>query len=474
MEMTIKKRLRLSNMLMLLIPIAVAIVMGTVSVAVFFAIMNGYGGFALNEENFYNGKDFVIATIDDNLSESDPKERLNLTFSAADPSHMRVIILENDNEFYEYGNANDADDDLLDHTEKSKNGFFLSDGTRQLYRKVLIKGTTEYDVCIFCDSAEVSFTYLKITTVIVSLVFIVIVIISVVLSNKFLHRFVFRKINEPLDKLLTAAREVSSGNLDHKIEFNESNEFKPVIDEFNRMTDKLKNSVKQIKEEEENRKMLVVGITHDIKSPLTSVTGYAEGLLDGVAKTKQKQKSYLEGIKRKCAEIDSLVSKMIVLTKSDCEFTENTEEININAAIENFITESGVDYSDRGVEITCSLNTVLNIKCTQDDFGRVLTNIADNAVKYKKDERGRLHITLDENADEIRLGFADNGQGVEENVLPHIFDPFFRADKARTSTASGNGLGLAIVKKIISAAGGDVSACNNDKGGLTVFAVFKR
>lgn len=472
MEMTIKKRLRLSNILMLIIPIAVAIIMGLISVIVFFAILNGNGGYAFDEENFYNGKNAVVALIDEGLSESNPKEHLETALSAADPSRMRVIIFENGNEFYEYGNTHDTDDVLLGRTEQGENGIFLSDGTRQLYRTTLVKGTNEYDVCIFCDNAEVSFTYLKITAVIVVLVFIIIVIISVVLSNRFLLRFVFRKINEPLDKLLTAAREVSSGNLDYKIEFNENNEFKPVIDEFNCMTDKLKHSVEQIKDEEENRKLLVVGITHDIKSPLTSVKGYAEGLLDGLATTKEKRKHYLEGIKRKCAEIDSLVSKMIILT--EYELAENTEEINVNAVIEKFIADGGDEYTERGIEITCSLNTVLNIKCSQSNFIRVLTNIADNAVKYKKDVSGQLNITLYETDGEIRLDFADNGQGVDEKILPHIFDPFFRADEARTSTASGNGLGLAIVKKIIGASGGEVSAHNNEQGGLTVSAVFKR
>ena len=260
----------------------------------------------------------------------------------------------------------------------------------------------------------------------------------------------------------------------HKIEFRENNEFKTIIDEFNSMTEKLKRSIEQVKDEEENRKMLVIGITHDIKSPLTSVKGYAEGLLDGVAATKEKQNRYLEGIKRKCLEIDALVSEMIVLTKSEYELAENTEEINVNSVIENFISEHNDEYAERGIKINCSLNSVLNIKCSQNDFIRVIANIADNVAKYKKGACGRLHITLDEKDSDIILNFADNGQGVDEKALPHIFDPFYRADEARTSTASGNGLGLAIVKKIIVAAGGNVSAYNNEQGGLTVSAVFKR
>ena len=459
---------------MLLIPVIVAFIMGIISVAVLFAVLNGKGGYAFDEENFYRGKDAIVAFIDEALSESAPEEHLNTALSAADPSRMRVIIFKNGNEFYEYGNAHASDNVLVERTQQGENGIFLSDGTRQLYRTTIAKETNDYDVRVFCDNAEVSFTYFKITAVIVASACIIIVIISVVLANKFLLRFVFGKINEPLDKLLVAAREVSSGNLDYKIEFRENNEFKTIIDEFNSMTEKLKRSIEQVKDEEENRKMLVIGITHDIKSPLTSVKGYAEGLLDGVAATKEKQNRYLEGIKRKCLEIDALVSEMIVLTKSEYELAENTEEINVNSVIENFISEHNDEYAERGIKINCSLNSVLNIKCSQNDFIRVLANIADNVAKYKKGACGRLHITLDEKDSDIILNFADNGQGVDEKALPHIFDPFYRADEARTSTASGNGLGLAIVKKIIVAAGGNVSAYKNEQGGLTVSAVFKR
>ena len=106
------------------------------------------------------------------------------------------------------------------------------------------------------------------------------------------------------------------------------------------------------------------------------------------------------------------------------------------------------------------------------DFARLLVNIADNSLKYKKGEKGWLRIELRRSEDKTVISFADSGQGVSDDDLPYLFDAFYRADRARTSTESGNGLGLAIVKKIITAAGGEVSAFNNEQGGLTVRAVF--
>lgn len=163
-----------------------------------------------------------------------------------------------------------------------------------------------------------------------------------------LSRSVFRKIERPLDKLLAGAREVASGNLDYRIEYNENGEFKPAIDEFNTMTEKLKNSVEMLKDEEASRQMLIVGITHDIKSPLTSVIGYVEGLCDGVADTQEKQLRYLKVMRKKCDEINALVTKMIVLTKSEYELSSGHERVLLDTEIKNFIAVNVAENLFRG------------------------------------------------------------------------------------------------------------------------------
>lgn len=185
-----------------------------------------------------------------------------------------------------------------------------------------------------------------------------------------------------------------------------------------------------------------------------------------------KQLRYLKVIRKKCDEINALVTKMIVLTKSEYELSGGNESIFPDEEIKNFIAANGEEYSNKGLRIAYSGEAVPPLKISSADFARLLVNIADNSLKYKKGAEGRLQIELYRSEEKTVLSFADNGQGVSDEDLPHLFEAFYRADRARSSTESGNGLGLAIVKKIVTAAGGDVFAYNNEQGGLNVRAVF--
>ena len=469
MKMNIKKRLAVSNLLMLLIPLAVVLVTGIVFLAVLFSLLNS-NGFRFGEERFYDHKDEIVNLIGECLSGDSPADGLNALIDAAGQSDMRIIIAENGEIVYETGNSHASDEELL--SVAGGDGIFVSNDVRQLYTATLTRNERELHIAVFCNYSALPEQTLETALTVMVLGLIVLVFISIILANRLLSRSVFRKIERPLDKLLAGAREVASGNLDYRIEYNENDEFKPAIDEFNTMTEKLKNSVEMLKDEEASRQMLIVGITHDIKSPLTSVIGYVEGLCDGVADTQEKQLRYLKVIRKKCDEINALVTKMIVLTKSEYELSGGNESVLPDTEIKNFIAANGDEYRNKGLQIAYSGEPVPLLKISSADFARLLVNIADNSLKYKKGAEGRLQIELRRSEEKTILSFADNGQGVSDEDLPHLFEAFYRADRARTSTESGNGLGLAIVKKIVTAAGGEVFAYNNEQGGLTVRVVF--
>lgn len=470
MKMNLKKRLAVSNLLMLLIPVAVALAAGLIVLAVLFSLLNS-NGFRFGEERFYDHKDEIVGLIGDCLDGDSPTDRLNDLIDSAGQSDMRIIITENGETVYEGGNSGASDGELLSMT--AGGGIFVSDDVRQLYTATLTRSGREFYIAVFCNYSAMPEKALE--TALAATVFgmIALVVVSIIIANRLLSRSVFRKIELPLDKLLAGAREVASGNLDYRIEYDENDEFKPAIDEFNTMTEKLKKSVEMLKDEETSRQMLIVGITHDIKSPLTSVIGYVEGLCDGVADTQEKQLRYLKVIRKKCGEINALVTKMIVLTKSEYELSGGNESVSPDTEIRNFIAANGDEYRNKGLQIVYSGGEpVPPLKISSADFARLLVNIADNSLKYKKGAEGRLQIELHRSEEKTILSFADNGQGVPDEDLPHLFEAFYRADRARTSTERGNGLGLAIVRKIVTAAGGEVSACNNEQGGLTVRAVF--
>ncbi len=471
MKMNIKKRLALSNLLMLFVPVGVTLLTGLLFLVVLFSVFNSKG-FLFREEHFYDNKDEIVSFIDESLKSASPQDRLSELVASSGSAKLRILIAVNRSLLYDMGTECAADEALLALTAGKEGGIFVSDADRQLYRKEWETNDSLYEISVFCNYTEWSEEVLIISLAVMMIGLVGIAVVSILIANRFLSRSVFRKIERPLDKLLAGAREVSSGNLDYTIKYEEDDEFKPAIDEFNTMTKKLRQSVEMLRDEENSRQMLIVGITHDIKSPLTSVIGYVEGLCDGVADTKEKQARYLQGIRRKCGEINALVTKMIVLTKSEYELANENGRIFPDEEIRNFLAANGEEYLSEGLRIVYSGGKTPALKISPEDFTRLLRNIADNSLRYKKSEEGSLTIRLSHVDGRTELSFADDGIGVPSEALPHLFEAFYRADKARTFTASGNGLGLAIVRKIVTAAGGEVNAYNNEQGGLTVFAVF--
>lgn len=131
------------------------------------------------------------------------------------------------------------------------------------------------------------------------------IFLSVLFTNRFLIKFVFRRIEEPLTTLATGVHELRDGNLDYRINYYHEDEFLPICEDFNEMAIRLKESVAKIQQQEKNRKELVAGISHDLRSPLTSIQAYVEGLLDGIATTPETQNAYLMTIKTKTLDLAS-------------------------------------------------------------------------------------------------------------------------------------------------------------------------
>lgn len=165
---------------------------------------------------------------------------------------------------------------------------------------------------------------------------------------------------------------------------------------------------------------------------------------------------------------------MILLTRTEYELSACDEMTNVAVGINTFLKEEAERYAENGLDISFTEKASLQIRCTRENFLRILENVADNSLKYKRGERGTLAIALSQSETETLLTFSDNGTGVPENDLPHIFEPFYRADKSRTKSSAHNGIGLAVVKRVVAAAGGEIYAYNNKTGGLSVFIAFKK
>ncbi|WP_343063088.1 HAMP domain-containing sensor histidine kinase [Solibaculum mannosilyticum] len=288
------------------------------------------------------------------------------------------------------------------------------------------------------------------------------------LTNRFLTKFVFRRIEEPLDILTAGVHEIRDGNLNFRIQYDRQDEFLPICEDFNEMAVRLKESVTKIQQQEQNRKELLAGISHDIRSPLTSIQAYVEGLMDGVARTPKVQRSYLATIKTKVEDLDRMVSQLFLFSKMELgDYPENSIRLRLDEKIEAAVLEAKEEYKEHGLQLITDL-TPVTVTADPIQLERVISNVMGNSLKYKEQEKGLLRISLIKNGATCTLTFDDDGPGVPEEALPHLFEAFYRSDPARQNPQKGSGLGLAIVKSIITHAGGSIQAKRSEFGGLKI------
>ncbi|MGI6701691.1 MAG: sensor histidine kinase [Christensenellales bacterium] len=285
------------------------------------------------------------------------------------------------------------------------------------------------------------------------------------------------EINEaakPLRKLSKATHEIRSGNLDYELKTNYKDEIGIVYKDF----DALRLTLKEAKSERErmarDREEYIAGITHDLKTPLTSIIGFSKGLLDGVANTKEKSDKYLNIIYNTAKHMNSLIEKLKDFSLIDSDKMEfNFEKVNVFKLINDFVAKNAASYLAKDVTITTRLGVPLVSQKSsgndfvamidKDEFNRVLSNILNNTVKYKRPGMAYSEIVVSRGYGQILISISDDGPGVKENELDLIFNCFYRGDMSRTRPTEGSGLGLYLVSKIIAAHNGTVKAVN-DKG----------
>lgn len=297
---------------------------------------------------------------------------------------------------------------------------------------------------------------------------VIIVILSLIMTSRFLMKFVFRKIANPLDTLAAGVHQIRDGNLDYRIDYKENDEFLPVCNDFNEMAERLKTSVELTHRQEESRRILIAGISHDLRSPLTLIRGYVEGLLEGVARTPEKQHQYLVTIKEKEASIESMVTQLFQYSKMELDgFTADLQDVQLDEETAAAVQSCAEEFAAQGLDIT--LDTVPGTVQTDPLlYRRVLLNIIGNSLKYKTAERGHVQIEIQKTDSLCTVICSDDGPGVPEESVPKLFDVFYRTDSSRHDPAKGSGLGLAVAARAVQCMHGTISAHNVLPHGLAV------
>lgn len=330
------------------------------------------------------------------------------------------------------------------------------------------------------EQIEEMFSGLKLFIVLYFGVVVCTLITTVGFINLYLTRSLFAHIQAPLDTLLEGVKRIQSGDLETPISYENQDEFKSACDAVDEMASRLHASLAKQQEQEQKKQELIAGMSHDLKSPLTTIRAYTEALLDGIASDESTRQKYLQTIYARENELEALINRLFELARLGADkYPAKLEEIPLPETLKDLLptckpeslavtfsehpsSDSDDSESDSAYLVRADLNLIQ----------RIFQNLLDNSAKYGADH---VVICVEEetgsaNTGNLRLTITDNGPGVPEQQLSSLFEPFYRGTSSRSTV--GSGLGLSIVKKSMEQMGGNVSAENSKDGGLCITLIF--
>lgn len=356
-----------------------------------------------------------------------------------------------------------------------ENSQYYGNGSQRFLFKKLginLKDGRDGSVCIVTD-LNVNLPHITIFTV---GIIVILVVVSILLIIAIIG-YTYYNILEPIRELQVAVAAIANGNLDNEIKSKGENEFTELYEELDSMRMVLKESLEDQEKSDALTKEVIGNISHDLKTPLTAIKGYAEGILDGVAATPERVDKYVKTIYTKASDMAVLVDELSYFTKIYQKKEKfDFKEEDVNRYFGECVADMALDLETRGIQLLyqCYVTEDTKVKLDAEKIKRVVANIIGNAVKYLYHDHGVILIRITEDDENISVMIQDNGKGIEEEELPFIFDRFYRTDSSRNSSTGGSGLGLAIAKKIIDEHGGNIWAESTlGKGTAIYFSLIK-
>lgn len=469
--MTVRKRLYISNILMIVMPIVLTFcVLGALFLA--FNESLGMDYYQRYEENEKFSKDYEnIEKIQHSWQKNDSAATLKKQIAALakkHPSQTTTTFVYNQQGKLIQQIGDYPPDQYIQEVLSATGPETLSRDSLLITKLsvgnfTVILANQKYHVML--EEELVDNKSLIIFVVVVCLIFM---LTSIIATNILLARFIYKPIHQALDTLTEGVQHIRDGELTWRIDYQGEDEFTPVVNSFNEMAQRLQAMVAEQTKNSDNRKELIAGISHDLRTPLTAIKAYVEGLEQGVAQTPAMQQKYLKTIAQKTNDLNQLVNQLFLFSKIDIgEFPLYKTEVNIGEFLGNFEAELKEEYQNRGLHLNLSVTTLNSFVAIDVEQTRnVFINILENALKYGNKNDNQMLISQVAEDNQAIISFSDNGPGVPEDQLPQLFEVFYRGDKARTEPGQGSGLGLAIAKKIIEAQDGTISAKKVATGGL--------
>lgn len=300
-----------------------------------------------------------------------------------------------------------------------------------------------------------------------------ILVFTSLLLSQWIHKGVFAPINE----LNVAMRKIKEGNFDYMLETDVKGEMGDLFRNYEDMRLRLKETTEENRFHEKQHKELVSNISHDLKTPITAIKGYVEGIMDGVADTPEKVDKYIRTIYNKANDMDRLINELTTYSRVDNNRI-NYKFLRINVAdyFSDCVEEIGLDLESRNISLnyTDLVEPDTVVIADPEQMKKVINNIISNSVKYMNKSHGEIDIRILDEVDAIRIEIEDNGKGIAQKDLPLIFERFYRTDASRNSAQGGSGIGLSIVKKIVEDHGGYIWATSKEGEGTCIHFVLRK
>ena len=312
-----------------------------------------------------------------------------------------------------------------------------------------------------------------------SLIMDVVMVLAMILifTSMILTAWIYKSIVTPIHHLQVATKKITDGNLDFEMPAGGEDEIGELCTDFEEMRRRLKETAEEKLEAEKQNKELISNISHDLKTPITAVKGYVEGLMDGVADTPEKQEKYIRTTYNKSNDMERLINELTFYSKIDTNrIPYHFDRINVNDYFADCVEELSIELEEQNIELAYFnyVDEDVQVIADAEQIKRVINNIVSNSIKYIDKPKGYINIRVKDVGDFIQVEIEDNGKGIATKDLPLIFNRFYRTDASRNSSKGGSGIGLSIVKKIIEDHGGKVWATSKENTGTVMYFVLRK
>lgn len=302
-------------------------------------------------------------------------------------------------------------------------------------------------------------------------------IIILILTSTLITVWVNKDIYKPIKKLSFAMKKIAEGDFEYRLENVQKGDIGVLYDNYEQMRLRLKENAEEKAQNEKKSKELVSNISHDLKTPITSIKGYVEGIMDGVADTPEKMDKYIKTIYNKANDMDRLINELTTYSGIDSnKIPYHFHVINIADYFEDCVEEVGLDLDSKNITLnyTNLAPSDTSIVADPEQLKKVINNIISNSVKYMGHDKGVIDIRILDEGESVRIEIEDDGKGIPAKDIGNIFERFYRTDASRNSMQGGSGIGLSIVKKIIEDHGGYVWATSKEGEGTCMHFVIRK